>query len=119
MTAGTIETPDWSSIPAPQDDGAAAHLPGSKVPPVPLPATDGGTVDLSRLRGRTVVYAYPRTGRPGILNNGGWGGMPRVQVCLPQWLSFHVSMVQLRVMGVLIMLVITQVHHAVEAYGIS
>ncbi|TMA23555.1 MAG: peroxiredoxin [Deltaproteobacteria bacterium] len=101
MTAGTIETPDWSSIPAPQDDGAAAHLPGSKVPPVPLPATDGGTVDLSRLRGRTVVYAYPRTGRPGIPNPEGWDMIPGARGCSPQSCAFRDHFAQLRGLGVL------------------
>lgn len=51
-------------LPEPADDGACDHLPGLKLPPVPLPATDGGTVDLSALSGRTVPYAYPLTGRP-------------------------------------------------------
>lgn len=54
-----------SELPAPVDDGAAAHLPGTRMPPLELPATDGSAVRLDRLgEGRTVVYAFPRTGRP-------------------------------------------------------
>jgi hypothetical protein len=59
----TVEAPDWSSIPAPIDDGATRHLAGARAPSVALPATNGEMIDLSALRGRTVVYAYPRTGR--------------------------------------------------------
>jgi peroxiredoxin len=54
-------------LPVPVDDGAAKHLPGSRVPPIPLPATNGTELALAeegRLE-RRVVYAYPRTGRPG------------------------------------------------------
>src|SRR3981081_1551510 len=53
---------DWSKIPAPSDDGGAAHLAGIRIPPVSLLATDDNLVDLSALKGRTVVFAYPRTG---------------------------------------------------------
>ena len=53
------------NLPAPLDDGAARHLPGMRLPDLALPATDRSAVNLSKLPGRTVVYAYPRTGRPG------------------------------------------------------
>ena len=55
-----------AGIPVPQDDGAARHLAGTKLPDLALPATDGAPVNLSRLRGRTVIYIYPRTGVPGV-----------------------------------------------------
>lgn len=86
---GTIETPDWSKIPAPQDDGAARHLPGMRLPSIPVPATDGKTVDLSALPGRTVVYAYPRTGRPGVENPTGWDSIPGARGCTPQTCAFR------------------------------
>ena len=53
------------NLPVPQDDGAARHLQGARLPDVVLAATDGTAVNLSKLDGRTVVYVYPRTGRPG------------------------------------------------------
>src|SRR5688572_12638238 len=56
---------DWSKLPAPVDDGAARHLDGMALPDVVLAATDRNEVSLATLRGRTVVFAYPRTGRPG------------------------------------------------------
>jgi hypothetical protein len=49
----------------PQDDGAASTIcAGLKLPSVSLQATDGTQVELSKLKGRTVVYIYPRTGVP-------------------------------------------------------
>jgi peroxiredoxin len=95
-----IETPDWSTIPAPQDDGATRHLPGSRLPSVALPATEGGAVDLSLLRGRTVVYAYPRTGRPGSDNPDGWDMIPGARGCTPQSCSFRDHFSELKALGV-------------------
>ena len=54
-----------AELPAPQDDGAARHLAGMRLPSLVLAATDGSNVDLSKLSGRTVVYVSPRTGVPG------------------------------------------------------
>ncbi len=34
-------------LPVPEDDGAAAHLPGMRVPAMELSASEGGRVDLS------------------------------------------------------------------------
>jgi peroxiredoxin (alkyl hydroperoxide reductase subunit C) len=53
---------DWSVIPPPVDDGAAVHLEGATVPAIALQATDGSAVDLAALKGRVVIFAYPRTG---------------------------------------------------------
>src|SRR5213596_471744 len=77
----TIDAPDWSTIPIPIDDGATRHLIGVRMPPIALPATDGETVDLSGLRGRTVAYAYPRTGLPGVPNPEGWDLIPGARGC--------------------------------------
>src|SRR2546423_1868371 len=52
-------------LPIPEDDGAAAHLEGAKVPPLFLPATSGGQIDLAAAaEGTLIVYLYPRTGAP-------------------------------------------------------
>lgn len=59
--------------PAPGDDGAAAHLrPGGAIPDVALPSTSGGKVSLRNRPGRTVVFIYPWTGRPGIADPPCW-----------------------------------------------
>ena len=74
-------------LPVPEDDGAARHLPGTPVPGVRLAATGGGWLRLDELRGRTVVFAYPRTGRPGEASLGGdehWDSIPGARGCTPQ-----------------------------------
>ena len=96
----TVEAPDWSTIPAPQDDGATRHLLGSRVPAVPLQATTGDLVDLSSLKGRTVVYAYPRTGRPGLENPDGWDMIPGARGCTPQTCSFRDHYAELKGLGI-------------------
>ena len=64
-------------IPAPQDDGGARHLTGMTLPDLALPATAGAPVNLAKLKGRTVVYIYPRTGVPGVDAPAGLGRNPR------------------------------------------
>lgn len=100
MDTSIVEAPDWSAIPAPVDDGAARHLPGTRLPSVALPATDGTSVDLSSLPGRVVVYAYPRTGRPGVENPDGWDMIPGARGCSPQSCSFRDHFAELRALGV-------------------
>lgn len=51
-------------LPVPTDDGACDHLRGLNLPSIALHSTDGHLIDLASLPGRTVVYVYPRTGRP-------------------------------------------------------
>ncbi len=96
----SIEVPDWSTIPAPADDGAARHLAGARMASISLPATDGTTVDLASLAGRVVVYAYPRTGKPGIENPDGWDLIPGARGCTPQSCSFRDHFAELRALGV-------------------
>lgn len=77
-------------LPVPEDDGAARHLPGSPVPSIALPATDGTTVDLAAsVSGRTVVYAYPRTGEPDVDPPDGWDLIPGARGCTPQSCGFR------------------------------
>jgi peroxiredoxin len=97
----SVETPDWSKLPVPQDDGAARHLVGSAVAPVPLPATDGTMVDVSSLSGLTVAYAYPRTGKPGVENPTGWDLIPGARGCTPQSCSFRDHYSELKTLGVM------------------
>lgn len=95
-----VGTPDWSRLPPPDDDGAVRHLGGARLPPVALRATDGGTVDLSAHRGRTVVYIYPRTGRPGVPNPDGWDMIPGARGCSPQSCAFRDHSAELKRLGV-------------------
>lgn len=77
-------------LPRPADDGAADHLARTEVPPVGLAATDGATVRLDRLAGLTIVYAYPRTGRPGepsLVDD--WDLIPGARGCTPETCGFR------------------------------
>jgi peroxiredoxin len=87
-------------IPAPQDDGAARHLTGARLPDLTLPATSGAPVNLSKLKGRTVVYVYPRTGVPGVDTLPGWDDIPGARGCTPQSCSFRDHFGELRRLGV-------------------
>jgi peroxiredoxin len=77
-------------LPAPVDDGAADHLIGLRLPSLPLPATDGSEIDLAAMPGRTVVFAYPRTGRPDqepLVPD--WNLIPGARGCTPQTCAFR------------------------------
>src|SRR5580692_2539543 len=87
-------------IPAPQDDGAALHLAGTKLPDVALPATSGPPVNLSKLKGRTVLYIYPRTGVPGVDAPPGWDQIPGARGCTPQSCGFRDHFAELKALGV-------------------
>ncbi len=71
-------------LPVPVDDGAAAHLAGMRIPHLALVSTRGDTIDLSRVAGTAVVFAYPRTGQPGVdplVEN--WDEIPGARGCTP------------------------------------
>lgn len=87
-------------LPVPQDDGAARHLTGARLPDIALPATDGASVNLARLAGRSVVYIYPRTGRPGQATPTGWDGIPGARGCTPQSCGFRDHFADLKRLGV-------------------
>jgi peroxiredoxin len=79
-------------LPEPEDDGAADHLRGTELPPIALAATDGSEVNLAALDGLSVVFAYPRTGRPGEESPGGdaeWNAIPGARGCTPEACSFR------------------------------
>jgi len=89
-----------ADIPVPQDDGAARHLAGMKLPDLALPATGGGAVNLLRLSGRTVLYIYPRTGVPGVDAPPGWDDIPGARGCTPQSCGFRDHFGELKALGV-------------------
>jgi peroxiredoxin len=79
-----------AGLPEPEDDGAADHLPGMSYPELALPSTDGTEVGLAALPGRTVVYAYPWTGRPGepaLVDD--WDLIPGARGCTPEACGFR------------------------------
>jgi peroxiredoxin len=81
---------DWTRIPTPIDDGAARHLEALIVPDISLRSTDGTHVSLANTPGRVVVFAYPRTGRPGeraLVDD--WDQIPGARGCTPQSCAFR------------------------------
>ena len=88
------------NLPAPKDDGAAKHLFGLRLPDLALTATNGDAVNLSRLAGRTVVYVYPRTGRPGQPLPTGWDAIPGARGCTPQSCAFRDHYAELKTLGI-------------------
>src|SRR5690349_21803757 len=87
-------------LPEPVDDGAASHLWDAPLPPFDLQATDGSTVRLDRLPGRVVVYAYPRTGKPGEPHLvPEWDSIPGARGCTPESCAFRDHFAELRSAG--------------------
>ena len=90
-----------SDLPAPEDDGGADHLAGLPLPSLELPSTSGETVSLSRLpRGRTVLYLYPMTGKPGVDLPEGWNEIPGARGCTPESCGFRDLYADLQLAGV-------------------
>ncbi|KIZ41497.1 MULTISPECIES: peroxiredoxin [Rhodopseudomonas] len=100
MNQKSLMEVDWSAIPAPVDDGAAAHLPGLPIPPIDLIATNDTSVRLATLPGRSVVFAYPRTGEPGkIALVDDWDMIPGARGCTPQACAFRDLFAELKAAG--------------------
>jgi peroxiredoxin len=79
-----------SDLPVPVDDGLASHLVGLRMPAVSLASTRGRRVDLSALgSSRTVLYCYPRTGRPDRPVPDGWDAVPGARGCTPESCGFR------------------------------
>jgi peroxiredoxin len=97
MTANYEDLP--ADLPVPEDDGAAAHLAGAVMPSVSLPATTGGTVDLSALGPLAILYVYPMTGTPGVALPDGWDDVPGARGCTPESLGFRSHYDELTALG--------------------
>jgi peroxiredoxin len=79
-----------ADLPVPEDDGAAAHLPGATIPRLELPTTDQLALDLAEAAQHLLVlYIYPRTGKPGEPLPTGWDDIPGARGCTPQACSFR------------------------------
>jgi peroxiredoxin len=77
-----------ANLPVPENDGAADHLAGMKLPEISLPATTGTFVRLSDLD-RTVVFTYPRTGTPDRQPGPDWDAIPGARGCTPHSCGFR------------------------------
>ncbi len=95
-------------LPVPEDDGAADHLIDAAVPPIALQATSGETVRLDQLDGRTVLFCYPRTGRPDQELPPGWNDIPGARGCTPEACGFRDAHAQFTDLGVRVLALSTQ-----------
>lgn len=78
-----------ADLPRPKDDGACDHLVGKPLHAIGLPSTAGGKLDLATRPGRTVIYCFPRAGRPDVQMPDGWDGIPGARGCTPQSMAFR------------------------------
>lgn len=63
--------------PSPAADGAADHLnAGTFLPDIPLASTFGKSISIAKIRGFSVLFMYPWTGRAGFSNPKGWDDIP-------------------------------------------
>ena len=91
---------DWSTIPEPKLDANLEHLNEFIVPDIKLNSTDGDIVNLSNLKGITVIYIYPMSGVPGKELPEGWDEIPGARGCTPQSCSFRDNFSKLKELGV-------------------
>ena len=86
-----------ADLPVPVDDGACKHLVGMQVPRITLVSTAKQRLNMAEAaRERTVVYCYPRTGKPGAAIPNGWDAIPGARGCTPETCSFRDHYKQLR-----------------------
>jgi len=78
-------------LPVPEDDGAANHLEGMRIPTVVLPSTSGREVDAAEVSrwGRVLVYCYPLTSAPDVDLPEDWDLIPGARGCTPEACSFR------------------------------
>jgi peroxiredoxin len=97
-----------ADLPIPENDGAADHLLNAAVPRVGLPSTAGDTIALSQLPGRTVLFCYPRTGRPDEELPPGWNAIPGARGCTPEACGFRDAHAQFAELGARVLALSTQ-----------
>ncbi|WP_337249000.1 MerR family DNA-binding transcriptional regulator [Leucobacter chromiireducens] len=103
-TAGEPPAPDYTvlppGLPQPEDDGAARHVPGLPLPDLTLGRSDGGRLSLAGLgTGRTIIYAYPLSGRPGTDLPDGWDAIPGARGCSTEACDFRDHFTELQEAG--------------------
>jgi peroxiredoxin len=102
------------NLPAPVDDGGAAHLLGAAIPSLALPSTFGGSLNLAEItRDPAVLFFYPRTGVPGrapprLADGTEWDLVPGMRGCTPQSCGYRDLRADFRALGVSVYAVSTQ-----------
>jgi peroxiredoxin len=88
-----------TNLPIPQDDGAANHLIGMRLPRIVLLTTAGKELNLGEIKGRLVIYCYPMTGQPNVALPEGWDQIPGARGCTPQSCSFRDRYQEIQLLG--------------------
>jgi peroxiredoxin len=90
-----------ADLPVPRDDGASAHLEGTLLPDLVLRSTSNRQVNLREAtQHRTVIFFYPRTGRPDENPPMGWDEIPGARGCTPQSCAFRDLHAEFKKLGV-------------------
>jgi peroxiredoxin len=90
-----------TDLPTPENDRAADHLPGARLPVVELQASDGRWIGLDSLVARSVVFVYPGIGGPGdedLLEK--WMALPGASGCTLEACGFRDGFGELQAEGV-------------------
>jgi len=74
-------------------------LVGKHLPDIALAASNGETISLAKLDGITVLYIYPKTGRPDQASPPNWNTIPGASGCTPQACSYRDQFDSLRGLG--------------------
>jgi peroxiredoxin len=91
-----------ADLPVPADDGAAEHLPGTRMPAISLPSTSDGPMRVDTVPdgfSRLIIYAYPMTGLPGVPVPDGWDEIPGARGCTPETCGFRDHAAELGALG--------------------
>jgi peroxiredoxin len=91
--------PAIERLPVPEDDGAADHLPGTRMPQLELPATTGHRVRLDSLIAPAVVFVHPSIGGIDDELLAEWTAIPGARGCTPEACSFRDEGRELRTAG--------------------
>ena len=95
-------------LPVPEDDGAAGHLLNAAIPAIALTATTGESIRLDEPKGKTVLFCYPRTGRPDEALPPGWNAIRGARGCTPEACGFRDAHQQFADLGVRVLALSTQ-----------
>ena len=89
MNQKSLTNIDWSKIPAPKGEENLSHLNNYTIKQVKLKSTDDKLVELSEIKGLTIIYIYPMTGQPDKPLPDNWDNIPGARGCTPQSCSFR------------------------------
>ncbi|MDO8526889.1 MAG: peroxiredoxin [Deltaproteobacteria bacterium] len=89
------------NLPVPKDDGLCVHLEGLFLPNIELRATSNRIVNLVQItQKQTVLFFYPRTGRPDEPSPVGWNEIPGARGCTSQSCAYRDNYNSFQMLGI-------------------